>query len=367
MRVLIAGAGIGGLALAQGLRRAGVDVTVFERDPSPTLRQQGYRIHIDGQGGAALEACLPPELFELYLSTSDNPSGTGVTILDHRLRELNAFSFPPGRHTAVNRLTLRQILLHGLDDVVRFGHEVTGASTDGDGVRLEFEGGSAIGDVLIGADGTGSVVRPHAVPAAAVVDTGMFGIYGRTPLPPGGFPGLPGGFSAVTGTGTGATALALSSFQARHPVAEAGAAAGVPLAPVPDYQMWCALTFERPEGDATALHRKALGLLEGWHETVYDIVARAEVPATFPVTIRTSQRIPAWPTSNITLLGDAIHAMTPAGGVGANTALRDAARLTAALSTADSPGEVHDAIAAYESDMRVYGFAAVEASLKGLR
>lgn len=53
-RVLVAGAGIGGLALANGLRRAGVEVEVFEREPSVFARGPGYRINIRPEGGQAL-------------------------------------------------------------------------------------------------------------------------------------------------------------------------------------------------------------------------------------------------------------------------------------------------------------------------
>jgi 2-polyprenyl-6-methoxyphenol hydroxylase-like FAD-dependent oxidoreductase len=56
-RILIAGAGIGGLALAQSLRHGGLAVAVYERDPTPKTRNQGYRIHIDPNGNAALRTC----------------------------------------------------------------------------------------------------------------------------------------------------------------------------------------------------------------------------------------------------------------------------------------------------------------------
>jgi 2-polyprenyl-6-methoxyphenol hydroxylase-like FAD-dependent oxidoreductase len=70
MQVLIAGGGVGGLGLAQGLRRAGIEVTVFERDPAIAVGQQGYRIHLNADGDAALRRCLPSGLFDLHLAAS---------------------------------------------------------------------------------------------------------------------------------------------------------------------------------------------------------------------------------------------------------------------------------------------------------
>jgi 2-polyprenyl-6-methoxyphenol hydroxylase-like FAD-dependent oxidoreductase len=66
-----------------------------------------------------------------------------------------------------------------------------------------------------------------------------------------------------------------------------------------------------------------------------------------------------WVTRRITLLGDAIHSMTPYRGIGANVALKDAMRLCRALAAADR-GErpLVDAIHSYEADMLDYGFRA---------
>ena len=57
-KILIIGAGLGGLALAQGLVKSGFNVTVFERDESPTSRSQGYRISIRSMGMNALSELL---------------------------------------------------------------------------------------------------------------------------------------------------------------------------------------------------------------------------------------------------------------------------------------------------------------------
>jgi len=77
--------------------------------------------------------------------------------------------------------------------------------------------------------------------------------------------------------------------------------------------------------------------------------------------------IQPWATQKVTLLGDALHNMTPFRRIGANTALRDAAALRQAL-VAVSRGDVDliHALAAYERDMIRYGFAAVQTSLRDM-
>ncbi|KAG0328334.1 hypothetical protein BG000_000521 [Podila horticola] len=67
--ILIIGAGLGGLALAQGLKKAGISFRVFERDISADFRPQGYRVRINPFGGAALKETLDDRLFELFEKT----------------------------------------------------------------------------------------------------------------------------------------------------------------------------------------------------------------------------------------------------------------------------------------------------------
>src|SRR5262249_57547826 len=76
----------------------------------------------------------------------------------------------------------------------------------------------------------------------------------------------------------------------------------------------------------------------------------------------------AWPTGRVTLLGDAIHAMTPYRGIGANMALEDAVRLKRALvAAARGKRDLRDAVAIYETEMRRYGFRPAPNSLKAMR
>lgn len=91
--VLIIGGGLGGLCLAQGLKKVGISVAVFERDRTPDDRLQGYRIHIEPQGNRALYACLPPHLFNTYVATSGS-GGNGYRIVTDQLKELVFFRAP---------------------------------------------------------------------------------------------------------------------------------------------------------------------------------------------------------------------------------------------------------------------------------
>ena len=128
LHVVIIGGGIGGLALAQGLRKSGVSVAVYERDGTSTDRVQGYRVHINPTGSAALHECLPPHLFDAFARTCGKPTN-GIRFLTECgevLLALNELNQPQrtdaiAQHRSVSRITLRQVLLSGLEGVVHFG------------------------------------------------------------------------------------------------------------------------------------------------------------------------------------------------------------------------------------------------------
>jgi phytoene dehydrogenase-like protein len=83
--VAVAGGGLGGLCLAQGLLKAGIDVTVYERDARLAGRRQGYRLHVDARAGLALEQCLPPESLALFQATCGDAS-TRLAVVSERMR-----------------------------------------------------------------------------------------------------------------------------------------------------------------------------------------------------------------------------------------------------------------------------------------
>jgi 2-polyprenyl-6-methoxyphenol hydroxylase-like FAD-dependent oxidoreductase len=105
-----------------------------------------------------------------------------------------------------------------------------------------------------------------------------------------------------------------------------------------------------------------------WSPDLQRLVERAERSSLTTFAVKSSVPIEPWPTNRITLLGDALHNMTPYRGIGANTALRDAALLRDALSDVNKgQQQLLAALSGYEREMIRYGFAAVQASLKQMQ
>lgn len=391
--MLVIGGGIGGLALAQGLRQAGVSVAVYERDRESTAREQGYRVHIDPMGSNALHQQLPPVLWQAFVDTAGDPGTTGFGFLTEKLRTMCLVEdeiFRHGKnnddangHHAVSRVTLRTLLLAGLDDVVRFGKEFVRYERGADGrVTAEFaDGTTATGDVLVGADGTNSRVRAQYLPDADKTDVGAAGVGGMLYLDEGTreWVGdrIAGGMNVIMGP---RDFLFTAVFNRRRSLAQTRELLGDKLLAAGfdpeallggietrDYILWAFITkTENCPADASGDRlREFVGeRMAGWHPTLRRIISDtgAQTINLFP--FRSSQPVKPWPATNVTVLGDAIHAMTPAGGVGANTALQDAMLLCRALiDVHNGQRELIDAIHAYERKMLVYGFANVRKSL----
>jgi 2-polyprenyl-6-methoxyphenol hydroxylase-like FAD-dependent oxidoreductase len=110
-----------------------------------------------------------------------------------------------------------------------------------------------------------------------------------------------------------------------------------------------------------------LGLMDDWHPALRHLVQSTDLPSVTTFAVKSSVPIPPWATRNVTLPGDALHNMTPFRGIGANTALRDAAALRQTLvAVAGGQADLIPALAIYERNMVRYGFAAVQASLANM-
>lgn len=385
LHVLIVGGGLGGLCLAQGLQQAGVSVTVYERDVTPAIRRQGYRLHIDARGANALRSCLPSHLFELFTATA-SPPGHQITVLNKHLSTLRVIGSPGGGTTSpapfsagVDRLTLREILLAGLDGIVSFGKEFSKYELQEDGrVQAFFSDGTvACGDVLVAADGVNSRLRQQFLPGAAVVDTGARCIYGKVELAEAIWPLVPDvlhhGLTVAVSRRL-SMALGLIAFRCPPALAAQQLAPSVQFHTSGSYLMW-SLNARRAQVasdealfrmDGTALRQLVLKQVKSWHPNLRALIAASDPAELFPIAVRVAVPCKPWQSTPVTLLGDAIHAMSPAGGSGANVALLDARLLCETLiSIAHGERPLLQAIHAYEARMLKGGFEAVRFSTEG--
>jgi 2-polyprenyl-6-methoxyphenol hydroxylase-like FAD-dependent oxidoreductase len=364
VQVLVIGGGIGGLALAQGLRRAGVDVAVHERDQGVGSRWEGYRIHINPVGARALHALLPASGWQEFLATA-GPGGD-FGFLTEQLRELvvveESIMYPGGadpaeNHYAADRATLRRVLAGGLDDVVRFRSEFVGDEQRRDGrVEARFaDGSTAVADLLVGADGPASRVRAQLLPHATPVEAGVVGIAHKIWL------------DDATRAGLGRLATGMNAVQTSGPCFLFTSAFEPPPAVGARPYVLCALVTRRDllppdvaELDPPALRAVVDVIVAGWDPRLRRALADSDPESRGAVAFRAAPPVPGWVSGPVTVLGDAIHVMPPVGGLGGNTALRDAHLLGRLLPAVDR-GErgLLDAVAEYEADMREYGTAAV--------
>lgn len=330
--VAIAGAGLSGLCLAHSLLHAGFDVQVYERDPAPHARRQGYRITVDEYGLTALQRCLPPHLFKLFLATTSPTDETGYfRVTNQNLGEIFRLTFkgdPSGtdlrKPRQADRQTLRTIMLEGLQDRVYFGKKVVGAETTSDGAILHFSDGSCThGSIVVGADGVNSALRKQLLPDCEPDDMDHWGIYGRTLLVQNGQSLVPSPLktSGVSAMGPSNRGFFFTTMRFREAPQTAFARFGVDQIPpiTDDYVMWALLLpkklFPEHQGklSAVSLQHLAEEVTRDFHPVLQRFVEQADVDYTMAVRVRAARKPAIWPVSRVTLMGDAIHVMPPTG------------------------------------------------------
>ncbi|MFF4898120.1 FAD-dependent oxidoreductase [Streptomyces sp. NPDC001068] len=373
MRVLVIGAGLGGLALAQGLSRDGVDVHVFERRADRGVGLQGYGLHLDEAGCAALREILPPANWS-EIDARAGQAGSTAGFYDHRLRPLTRVdNGRRGGRRSIGRLGLRDALLEGLDERrVHWGKEFERYEQLPAGrVRAHFADGThAEGDLLVGADASNSRVRRQYLPDITRQDTGVLTIAGRSPLTPRATAGLPAGIldgtpNSIVPAGPGWMFVCAWRTGTDQASGHTGDHPYVVWAYIADR---ASLPADVTRRTPAALRELVLSRIHTWSPALTTLVARCAVDSVAPIPLRSMPELTPWPAGNVTLLGDAIHNMTPMAGVGANTALRDAAELRRALGDVTSGRrDLVTAVAAYETRMRAYANPAVAASLRNAR
>jgi salicylate hydroxylase len=311
--VVVAGGGIGGMALAVALRRRGIPVTVVER--TATVKDAGSGLVLYPNAMHAL-AGIDESLATAVLSAGHVPAPnesrpvldtTGAVISTDRVGELaGRFDAP---QVSLLRTVLRFVLLRFATDAgveLRAGVSVVDHVDLGDRVDVALSDGTTVsGAALIGADGLHSVVRKRVLGEDPLRYCGYTTLRGRCPAPH----EYPNGF-IVTADGLGLFAAPIGAGRL-YWTAKVAAPANV----------WPA---KKPT-DALA---DLLSLMDGWHQPVVDAVRDSDPTAPAVVTdINDREPVPRWSVGRVSLLGDAAHPMSPGAGQGAGMALEDAAVL----------------------------------------
>ena len=335
--IAIVGAGLGGLMLARVLHVHGIASTVYEAESSPTARTQGGMLDIhDDSGQVALKAARLHDAFVRLI----HPGGQASRVLDSSGEVL--LDHPDDGHGGrpeVRRGELRRLLLDALPEgTVRWGRKLASVAALGAGRHvLSFTDGSTVTtDLLVGADGAWSKVRPLLSDAKpAYIGTTFVETY----LPDADVR-HPASADAVGGGAFFAMAPGKGIFAHREPdgVLHTYVAVRKPMAWVSGIE---ATT------PAAALQLVA-SEFEGWAPALTALITDGE---TDPV-LRPLHALPSdhrWDrVPGVTLLGDAAHLMAPAGD-GANLAMVDGAELGEAI--AAHPEDLEAALAVYEQTL----------------
>ncbi len=308
-RALIAGGGVGGLAAALALTRAGWEAKVFER--APTLGEVGAGLQLGANGYRALAALGLADRVAAGAWAApaiEMRRGVGGGLLT-RIPLGGRWGAP---HLCVHRADLIEALAATLPEgVVETGVEAGGLAPEG-ALRLasgaEFEG-----DLVIGADGLRSRIRETMLGPEAPRFTGY--VAWRATVPAAAAPSQPPAVTAWAGKGRHAVTYPLRGGRLVNFVGIVG-------------EDWRKEGWTEP-GDPAALR----ALFGDWAAPVAEIVRAAEAPFRWALFDR--PRLPRWSEGRAVLLGDAAHPMLPSLAQGAAQALEDAVALASRLEAAE--------------------------------
>ena len=323
---LIVGAGIGGLSAAISLRQAGWNVRVYER--SASVRELGFALLVAPNGMAALGEL---GVADVVLARGVAPTRGEARRMDGTV--LKRADFPPPEVMGGPTVVALRSALHGAllkavgEGTVTLDCEATGFSVAGDRVTLRTaDGDIAEGDLLVGADGAGSVIRRALHPSE----------------PPPRSSGLLAVRAAVHGAEHHLDGL--SGIHYQGPGVEAF------VVRASDTGIYWALSLAQ-ELVPAGMRQDPAAIL-GHMSPRFEETFRAVTAGTTDMRVDElfdRDPLPFWGSGVVTLLGDAAHPVLPHTGQGAAQAMVDAVALGQAVS---AHADVQDALHAYERDRR---------------
>jgi 2-polyprenyl-6-methoxyphenol hydroxylase-like FAD-dependent oxidoreductase len=330
----VIGGGIGGLTAAIALQRAGVEVTVFERQAA--FGEAGAGITLWPDAVAVLRHLgLGPTLDEHAVPVADAvicaPDGEPFPDLWLGSHVAERVDVPP---LCIHRAQLHQALLDQASGarLVAGSGAVDVAPGDGDRpstVRFA-DGTSASADLVVGADGVRSAVRAALFPEVVPTYAGQTVYRGVAPAGP--------------------------AAQARAPFVAIGSGTRFGWEPLPHGQVyWFAGRFQ-PEGqpdDPTARREDLLAQFDGWAAPTAELIGATPSERILRNDVYVVGPIERWVEGTVALLGDAAHTVPPHVGHGACLAIEDAqalADIVAAAGGHDGSGGLPAALESYEAD-----------------
>ncbi|PNP40777.1 hypothetical protein TGAMA5MH_07217 [Trichoderma gamsii] len=366
--VLIIGAGVVGLTLAHGLKKANIPFEIYERDANIDARGQGWAITLHWVL-QYLREIIDEETFagldDVQVDPETGRNDTGNFIFINLKTKEPKFYIPPNARRRVNREKLRRLLLKNVAENVHWDKQLTDIQVTDNGVKATFADGSAAeGKMLIGAEGSNSQTRKYLVPED----------YQNYLLP-----------VKLVGVSVDLTPAQIKPlrqidpllFQGCHP--ETGVFIYVSVLETPEvndsagtadehYRVqimtsWLAKDHDEniPESNSERI-AMIKRLATGFHPDLYSIVQA--IPETSPTLHLVLQDWPCRDWDNhdgrVTLAGDAAHAMVMYRGEAGNHGILDAWHLLRQIKAVYSGEKTRaEAIDAYEKEMKDRAMPAV--------
>lgn len=316
MRILVVGAGIGGLTAALALRRAGFDAHVYEQ--ASVLREVGAGVAISPNAVKVLhyvglaETLRGVAVISHSMDTRDWRSGAllgRVPLAEEAVRRWGA----PFYH--LHRADLHDALRNALgNEHITLGAHCVGVEQSDSEVTVHFaDGRSAQGDLLIGSDGIHSEVRKYVAGADRAAWANQVSWRGLAP--------------ASLGQAIGLEVRHHSFWGPRQQFVCFYVAGGRLV-------NWVANTQSDDEWheESWSSHGdrdKVLALYKGWHSQVLALISGTE--RVFKWALFDRPPLEKWTVGRVTLLGDAAHPMLPYMAQGASQSIEDAFVLTKSL------------------------------------